>query len=205
MKQNANEKRLYLVGAVILGMLLAVCAAGLLLLNVFGTQKKIMPVKKATELKVEASQDQYAEVEQSFSGFSIGKKASQESEEESESEEDKADADQEDKKDKDKKEKKEDNDYICAASSKRKLKKSDLKIKKKVKAGFPENKSVAQMIINEIYAKHGYQFTSEELQDYFMQKEWYSSMDSYCSDMDEITKKLSAIEKKNIRFLDKYR
>lgn len=51
---------------------------------------------------------------------------------------------------------------------------------------------------NEIFARHGYAFKSEVLQQYFKQKEWYSINDSYREDL------LSDIEKKNAEFILEY-
>ncbi|MEN1761725.1 S-layer homology domain-containing protein [Anoxynatronum sibiricum] len=51
---------------------------------------------------------------------------------------------------------------------------------------------------NEIFARHGYAFKSEDLQQYFKQKEWYSINDSYREDL------LSDIEKKNAEFILEY-
>ena len=62
----------------------------------------------------------------------------------------------------------------------------------------PSGKTVAQMVVNEIYARHGYTFKSEELQKYFGNKSWYSPT---TSDMDEITNELNSTEKANVKFL----
>ena len=62
----------------------------------------------------------------------------------------------------------------------------------------PSGKTVAQMIVNEIYARHGYTFKSEELQRYFGNKSWYSPT---TSDMDKITNELNSTEKANVNFL----
>lgn len=48
---------------------------------------------------------------------------------------------------------------------------------------------------NEIYARHGYIFKSEDLQNYFNQKSWYQKDDSY----DGVT--LSGIEKSNVELI----
>lgn len=62
----------------------------------------------------------------------------------------------------------------------------------------PDGKSVPQMIINEIYAKHGYLFKNQVLQAYFNQKSWYYGT---TSDMQQVTDRLNAIEKANVDFL----
>jgi len=59
-----------------------------------------------------------------------------------------------------------------------------------------------RIAINEIYARHGRKFDSQELQDYFNSKSWYRGTvdpEEFQEDM------LSAIEKKNLELLEKYR
>lgn len=67
----------------------------------------------------------------------------------------------------------------------------------------PAGKSIEQMIVNEIYAKHGYKFKNAEIQAFFDRKRWYSSIENYTSDMDEIYNSLNDFEKKNIDFLQR--
>ena len=38
---------------------------------------------------------------------------------------------------------------------------------------FPEGRTLNQMIINELYARHGYLYENSSLNDYFMEKSWY--------------------------------
>jgi len=57
------------------------------------------------------------------------------------------------------------------------------------------------MIINEMYAKHGYQFQDAELTNYFNQKEWYSSISEKETDMDAIYQSMSDIEQANVTLL----
>lgn len=63
---------------------------------------------------------------------------------------------------------------------------------------YPRNKNFNQMIINEIYARHGYIFSTPEIQDYFMAQPWYNPVSN---DMDGIYNRLNQIEKDNIKFL----
>lgn len=51
------------------------------------------------------------------------------------------------------------------------------------------------VIKNEIFASHGYMFTTEKWQDYFESKSWYMPSD------DDATGKLTEIEKKNIELI----
>ena len=51
---------------------------------------------------------------------------------------------------------------------------------------------------NEIFARHGYIFKSQDLADYFEQQSWY--VPKY----NEVTGLLSSVEKKNILFIKKY-
>lgn len=62
----------------------------------------------------------------------------------------------------------------------------------------PAGKSIAQMVINEIYARHGYEFSTKEIGDYFKEKSWYEPK---TNDMNKIGKELNSIELKNVKFL----
>lgn len=59
--------------------------------------------------------------------------------------------------------------------------------------------SQAQMAINEIYARHGYIFKSDEISQYFKSKPWYSPNPNF-SEND-----FTAIEKYNMNIIKKYR
>jgi len=65
-------------------------------------------------------------------------------------------------------------------------------------SNLPSGKSLAQMMIDEIYAIHGYSFSDSSIQNYFEQKSWYAA---YYTDMEEVSEYLSAIEKENIEYL----
>lgn len=67
----------------------------------------------------------------------------------------------------------------------------------------PAGKSIEQMIVNEIYARHGYKFKNADIQGFFDGKKWYSSIGNYTSDMDKIYNSLNDFEKKNIDFLQR--
>ena len=58
------------------------------------------------------------------------------------------------------------------------------------------------MMINEMYAKHGYRFQSQEIQSYFDGKFWYQGTSS---DMQAVDSAFSQIEKDNVNLLKKYR
>lgn len=62
----------------------------------------------------------------------------------------------------------------------------------------PKGKSLEQMVINELYARHGYIFQSEELQEYFQSKPWYEAKST---DMDEVMSDFNGIELANVRYL----
>ena len=70
---------------------------------------------------------------------------------------------------------------------------------------FPEGINIIQMLINEIYAKHGYEFTDSKLSAYFSAKTWYANNKNKVNDMDTVSASLSETEKKNVDFLNNYR
>ena len=51
--------------------------------------------------------------------------------------------------------------------------------------------------INEIYARHGYEFTMQENIDFFNQYDWYKNMDKE-SDMEKVSAQFSKTEKANV-------
>jgi hypothetical protein len=51
---------------------------------------------------------------------------------------------------------------------------------------------------NEIYARHGYIFKTPELKTYFLKQSWYYGQHN------DVTSKLSSIEKQNIELIKKY-
>lgn len=57
--------------------------------------------------------------------------------------------------------------------------------------------------INEIYARHGYQFSLQDNIDFFNQYSWYQSMTKE-SDMDKVSAQFNATETKNVDLLQQY-
>ena len=99
-------------------------------------------------------------------------------------------------------------DYLCSYSSDRLLKDSDVEGYLNAnysEYNFPEGINIIQMIINEIYAKHGYEFTDSKLSAYFSNKTWYKSNTNKVNDMNAVSDSMSEIEKKNVDFLNSYR
>ena len=66
---------------------------------------------------------------------------------------------------------------------------------------FPGERSITQMIINEMYARHGYIFKDQDLTDYFAQKSWYIPR---TADMEEIYPVMNAVEQANVTLLRTY-
>ena len=66
---------------------------------------------------------------------------------------------------------------------------------------FPGERSITQMIINEMYARHGYIFKDQALTDYFAQKSWYTPR---TADMEEIYPVMNAVEQANVTLLRTY-
>ena len=99
-------------------------------------------------------------------------------------------------------------DYLCSYSSDRLLTDSDVEGYLNAnysEYNFPEGINIIQMIINEIYAKHGYEFTDSKLSAYFTNKTWYKSNTNKVNDMNAVSDSMSEIEKKNVDFLNSYR
>ena len=99
-------------------------------------------------------------------------------------------------------------DYLCSYSSDRLLTDSDVEGYLNAnysEYNFPEGINIIQMIINEIYAKHGYEFTDSKLSAYFSNKTWYKSNTNKVNDMNAVSDSMSEIEKNNVDFLNSYR
>ncbi len=58
--------------------------------------------------------------------------------------------------------------------------------------------------INEIYARHGYQFSNAEILAYFNQFDWYKSLAKE-TDMNKVDDKFSAVEKDNVEKIQQYK
>ncbi len=92
-----------------------------------------------------------------------------------------------------------DSEYLCEYLTERAI--TDEEAQQLVKMqvdGLPEGKSVSQMLINEMYARHGYEFKDEAISAYFMTKSWYAEMSDLNSDMDAISAEMADYEKQNI-------
>lgn len=112
---------------------------------------------------------------------------------------------EEDKKEVKEEKKKSGTKYLFADSAKKKLnKKSAEALVDKIESkdyNMPGDRSVARMIINEMYAKHGAKFKDKEVQKYFNKKSWYKKIKKKVS-TDKAFSKMSGLEKKNIEVLD---
>lgn len=98
------------------------------------------------------------------------------------------------------------NEYLCSFSSERRMTDEDIAVlRQNSREVFPADKDIIQMVVNEIYARHGYQFTNPEIQAYFDQKQWYQEITVRDSDMDSIYQSMSDIEKDNLTLLMSYR
>lgn len=97
-------------------------------------------------------------------------------------------------------------EFLCEFSSDRLITQEDMDVLLSQDfVGLPDGRELPQMIINEIYARHGYSFKNEFIQAYFEEKEWYRNIESYSGDMDSIYAGMSEIERDNIKFLEQYR
>ncbi len=81
---------------------------------------------------------------------------------------------------------------LIAESSSRILTEADI-------AGFTP--AQVQTAINEIYARHGYRFSTPEILAYFNQFSWYNGVNA---DMQSVYNSMSDVEKQNVNFLSKY-
>lgn len=99
-----------------------------------------------------------------------------------------------------------DAEYLCSYSASRLITKQDMDVlmAQYPSSIFPGQRTVAQMIVNEMYARHGYQFKDQELTNYFERRSWYSSITYRNPQMDSIYPQMSEIEKKNVDFLKTY-
>lgn len=96
----------------------------------------------------------------------------------------------------------ENSEYLCAYSSDRLLTEEDIEeLNSKSYRNLPSGKNIIQMVINEMYAKYGYQFQTGEIQAYFDGKEWYQDISVRNPDMDNIFKNMTDMEKANVEFL----
>lgn len=66
------------------------------------------------------------------------------------------------------------------------------------------NNDACRHAINEIYARHGYQFSNPEILAYFNQFDWYKNV-AKVTDMSKVDDKFSDIEKANVEKIQKYK
>ncbi len=97
------------------------------------------------------------------------------------------------------------NSYLCAYSSDRLMTEEDVQeLQQGTYADLPQGKGIIRMVVNELYAKYGYQFGNEEIQAYFNQKEWYQDIPTRNTDMNDVIKKMTDTERANVEFLSPY-
>ncbi len=97
------------------------------------------------------------------------------------------------------------NGYLCSYSSQRIMTEADVQeLKQGTYTDLPQGKGIIRMVVNELYAKYGYQFGKEEIQAYFEQKEWYQAIPTRSTDMNDIIKKMTDTERANVEFLSPY-
>ena len=92
--------------------------------------------------------------------------------------------------------------YLCAYSTERLLTEEDIE---ELRAGeydeLPQGKSIIRMVINEMYARYGYQFENEEIQAFFDRQSWYQDIALRDTNMTDIYNNMSEIERANVDFL----
>lgn len=169
------------------------------------SQKKMQEnMKEAEKIKAEMEHipdgESYGEEEEEYSkelkSFEVG--TSQMTAKEAGNKED-ADKKTEDGGEKDTEE---NNVYLCAYTSERLLTEEDIEeLNSQPYGDLPSGKNIIQMVINEMYARYGYQFQTSEIQSYFDGKEWYQKISARNPDMDDIFKSMTETEKANVEFL----
>lgn len=94
-------------------------------------------------------------------------------------------------------------EFLCPYSSNRLITRQDVEslMTQYPATMFPGQRSITQMVVNEMYARYGYAFKDQGLTDYFSQFSWYANNWNKTSDMDSIYPRMSQIEKQNIDFL----
>ncbi len=104
-----------------------------------------------------------------------------------------------------KKESEEEGGYLCGYTSERLVTEEDVEeLNSKSYENLPQGKGVIQMVVNEMYARYGYQFQNEEIQIYFDQKEWYQNIKVRNTNMDDVIKNMAKTERENVEFLSAY-
>lgn len=96
-------------------------------------------------------------------------------------------------------------EYLCGYSSDRLMTEADVQeLKQGTYSSLPQGMGIIRMVVNELYAKHGYQFGNEEIQAYFDQQEWYQNIPARDADMNGVVKKMTDTERANVEFLSPY-
>ena len=196
-----NDDGLMKMVSIILAVVIVGVLALGIIISLFNGVPKLSPAKAESIVIDETNDEAYfnddESVDASFSDFAVkgGKTASKAK---IKKEDEKSDEESED-------EEIDETDYICEFATSRLINNKDMKkIMSKDYPGLPGDRSIQQMVINEMYARHGYKFTTESIQEYFDGKEWYRDIEDYESDMNIIYDEMSSIEKENIDFLQNY-
>lgn len=99
-----------------------------------------------------------------------------------------------------------DSDYLCSYSAERLVTEEDIeKLKNTKYDNLPADEDIIRMVINEMYARHGYKFNNKDVQAYFDSRKWYKDIKEYNDNMDDIYNSMSDIERKNIDFISEYK
>lgn len=99
-----------------------------------------------------------------------------------------------------------DTDYLCSYSNERLVTEEDIdKLKNTKYDNLPAGKDIIQMVINEMYARHGYKFNNKDIQAYFDSKKWYKDIKEHNDNMDDIYNNMSDIERKNVDFISEHK
>lgn len=97
-------------------------------------------------------------------------------------------------------------DYLCSYSNERLVTEEDIdKLKNTKYDNLPAGKDIIQMVINEMYARHGYKFNNKDIQAYFDSKKWYKDIKDHNDNMDDIYNNMSDIERKNVDFISEHK
>ncbi len=180
-KNDTAVSALMVIVGIITAAAIALCVLVTVRFRIPGLQAAAIPEAAADQTAYEA-----VTVTNSYDAFTLGASGQGASTEETETEESSTS----------------DSEYLCDYSSSRQLTASDMASLNSQSYGtFPGGRSLARMMINEIYARHGYRFQDSELLSYFNEKSWYTAR---TSDMSAVTSQMSSTEKANIEFLQKY-
>ncbi len=180
--------------AIILGVILVILLVLCVVLKVMNKTPKMSPKDFSGEdvMATESvSSVESTEYSNSFEGFVIKKEKGK------------------DKKDKDSDDKESDEvsqDGYCTYSNSQILTEEDIEICENNDIDIPSESSVAQIMVNEIYARYGFYFEKSYMRDFFGQFSWYDpDEDLHGEDgQKKIKDMMNDIEKKNVDFLYDY-